>query len=163
MIVVAGTSPLHYLVLVGEAHVLPELFQQVLIPQEVFEELIHAGTPPAVRDWASMRPEWLEIRFVDASSSDPIPELDTGEEAAIRLALEHQSVAFVLMDDAKGRREAGKRGLRTTGTLGVLRAASRSGLLSLRAVLPRLLQTNFYVPSTLVEALIEEEGPAGPE
>jgi predicted nucleic acid-binding protein len=100
--------------------------------------------------------QWLEIRSVGLRSSDSMPELDPGEEAAIRLAQE-QGTAFLLMDDTKGRREAAKRGIRTTGTLGVLQAASQSGLLSLREVLPRLLQTNFYVATNLVDALVEEE------
>jgi predicted nucleic acid-binding protein len=156
MIVVADTSPLHYLVLVGEVQVLPQLFQQVLIPREVYEELTHIGAPHAVRGWAMAPPLWLEIRSVDLRLSDSMPELDPGEEAAIRLAQE-QGTAFLLMDDAKGRREAAKRGIRTTGTLGVLQAASQSGLLSLREVLPRLLHTNFYVARNLVDALVEEE------
>jgi predicted nucleic acid-binding protein len=61
------------------------------------------------------------------------------------------------MDDLKGRREAAKRGLRTTGTLGVLQAGSRLRLVSLREVLPRLVLTNFYISSILVEELIRDE------
>jgi predicted nucleic acid-binding protein len=83
--------------------------------------------------------------------------LDAGEAAAIRLAEQYQGSAFLLMDDAKGRREAGRRGIPSTGTLGVLRAASQRRLLSLRDVLPRLLLTNFFVASSLVDALIAEE------
>jgi predicted nucleic acid-binding protein len=45
MIVIADTSPLHYLILVGEVELLPKLFQQVLIPREVAEELSHKGHP----------------------------------------------------------------------------------------------------------------------
>lgn len=157
MIVVADTSPLHYLVLVGEVKVLPRLFERVVIPREVFEELTHSGAPSTVREWAIAAPHWLEHRSLYLSSADPIPELDPGEEAVIRLAQE-QGPSLLLMDDIKGRREAARRGIRTTGTLGVLQAASRSGLLSLREVLPRLLQTNFYVASDLVDALVEDEG-----
>ena len=61
------------------------------------------------------------------------------------------------MDDAKGRREAARRGMPTTGTLGVLQAASKAGYLLLRDVVPRLLKTNFYIPAALVESLIGEE------
>ncbi len=39
MIVVADTTPLNYLVLIEEAHLLPRLFGDVLIPPAVFEEL----------------------------------------------------------------------------------------------------------------------------
>ncbi len=49
MIVVADTSPIHYLVLVGEVEALTQLFKEVLIPREVYEELTHIGAPLASR------------------------------------------------------------------------------------------------------------------
>jgi len=41
MIVVADTSPIHYLVQLGEADLLPELYGRVLVPSAVVEELRH--------------------------------------------------------------------------------------------------------------------------
>lgn len=157
MIVIADTSPIHYLVLVGEIEILAQLFQRVLIPSQVLEELTDAAAPSAVRDWANDLPDWFEVRQLDPQLSMGIPELDAGEEAAIRLAQQLPTATFLLMDDAKGRRVASRLGLPTTGTLGVLLAASRTGLLTLREVLPRLLQTNFYITSMLMEQLLDEE------
>jgi predicted nucleic acid-binding protein len=37
--VVSDTSPLDYLVLIGQINVLPALYGRVLIPQSVYEEL----------------------------------------------------------------------------------------------------------------------------
>lgn len=51
MIVVADTSPLNYLILIGEANLLYELYGRVLIPEAVFSELAHPIAPPAVVDW----------------------------------------------------------------------------------------------------------------
>ncbi len=48
MIVVADTSPLNYLVLIGEIEWLPSLYQRILIPQAVCKELLQAQTPLAV-------------------------------------------------------------------------------------------------------------------
>jgi predicted nucleic acid-binding protein len=39
MIVIADTSPLNYLVLIGEAEVLRRLYGQVVIPEAVLREL----------------------------------------------------------------------------------------------------------------------------
>ena len=39
MIVVSDTSPLNYLVLIDLQHILPELFERILIPAAVREEL----------------------------------------------------------------------------------------------------------------------------
>ena len=157
MIVIADTSPLRYLILVEVAEVLPLLFQRVLIPDEVYEELRHPSAPADVQRWIADAPRWLEIRPAAAMPGVGIAELDAGEAAAIRLAEQLGETAFLLMDDAKGRREATRRGIPSTGTLGVLRAASKNGYLALRDVLPRLLQTNFYIAPGLVQALIADE------
>ena len=46
-VVVSDTSPLHYLIQCDAVHVLPALFQQVLMPPVVFAELQHPPTPEA--------------------------------------------------------------------------------------------------------------------
>jgi len=46
MIVVADSSPLHYLVLVQAADILPALYTRVLAPQTVLDELRRAGVDP---------------------------------------------------------------------------------------------------------------------
>jgi predicted nucleic acid-binding protein len=45
MIVVSDTSPLNYLVLIGQIDVLPVLFTKVLIPDGVLSELVNPATP----------------------------------------------------------------------------------------------------------------------
>ncbi len=157
MIVIADASPLHYLILVQAVDVLPRLFQRVLIPDEVCSELRHIHAPAEVQRWIAAPPLWLDVRSVAAAASSAIPDLDAGEEAAIRLAEQLGGAAFLLMDDAKGRREATRRGIPSTGTLGVLQAGSKNGYLLLRDVLPRLLQTNFYIAPGIAESLILEE------
>ena len=64
MIVVADTSPLNYLILIGEADLLHRLYSRVLIPQGVLSELRHPRTPSAVVEWVNHRPAWLEVRQV---------------------------------------------------------------------------------------------------
>jgi predicted nucleic acid-binding protein len=41
-LVVADAGPLHYLVLTGDIELLPELFERVLVPQVVRDELANA-------------------------------------------------------------------------------------------------------------------------
>ena len=48
MIVIADSSPLHYLILIDAAQTLPELFGEVLVPEAVFRELRSAGAPPKI-------------------------------------------------------------------------------------------------------------------
>ena len=62
--VVADTSPLNYLVLIGSIDVLPELYERVLVPFEVIEELSAADAPAEVAVWVRSRPAWLEVQVV---------------------------------------------------------------------------------------------------
>ena len=51
MLVIADSSPLHYLVLIDQAAILPRLFGRVLIPPMVARELQRDRTPTPIRDW----------------------------------------------------------------------------------------------------------------
>jgi predicted nucleic acid-binding protein len=59
MLVVADSSPLNVLVVVGYADILPKLFQAVVIPPQVAGELSHPRTPAAVREFIASPPSWL--------------------------------------------------------------------------------------------------------
>ncbi|HMD98502.1 MAG TPA: hypothetical protein VKM93_14355 [Terriglobia bacterium] len=59
-VVVADTSPLNYLLLIGEVDLLPRLYGRVLVPDIVVSELIDSEAPPAVRTWASHVPSWVD-------------------------------------------------------------------------------------------------------
>ena len=154
-VVVADTSPINYLVLIGEIGILPRLYNHILIPEEVFFELMDAGAPLEVRDWTTRHPIWLEIR------KSPLPDtslmdLDAGERSAIALA-ELETQVLLLIDESAGRLEASRRGIPNTGTLGVLRAAAIDGLVNLPSALGRLLATNFRVSKALVADLLAED------
>ena len=79
-LVVADTGPLHYLVLTGDIALLPNLFEKVLTPERVRDELAHAEAPAAVRAWIAAPPPWLEIHPVEGERSvGDLAALDTGE------------------------------------------------------------------------------------
>ncbi len=50
MIVVADTTPINYLVLIGKIELLPSLYRVVLIPQAVHRELQSTKAPGVVRE-----------------------------------------------------------------------------------------------------------------
>ena len=156
MPVIADTSPLNYLVLIGAIDVLPALYGTVLVPQAVVQELTHASAPEAVRRWAASRPAWLSVSPA-LPPDEGLRDLDGGERDVIALAGVSAPGALLLMDDARGRAEAERRGIRTTGTIGVLVAAARKGSLDLRAALEALQQTNFRISPKLISQLLETE------
>ena len=59
----------------------------------------------------------------------------------------------VLLDERKGRHAARERGLRVSGTLGVISLAADKRLITLGDALDRLEKTNFRVSLRLVNSL----------
>ncbi len=148
-VVVADTSPLNYLLLIGEIAILQRLYGEVLIPSEVLAELSDVSAPSEVLKWVQVRPPWLKVRQRRIMQDDPaLRHLDPGERAAILLA-QHEGDVLLLIDDAAGRIEATRHGIPTAGTLGILRAASVRQLLELPTALKSLAATNFRVSQNL--------------
>jgi len=71
MIAVSNTTPLRYLVIIRQQDLLQKLFEKVLIPGAVFEELTDPHTPSVVRDVVSSCPEWIAVQDVASLSSLP--------------------------------------------------------------------------------------------
>jgi predicted nucleic acid-binding protein len=153
MIVVADTTPLNYLVLIGEIELLSALYDTVLIPLEVHRELQRPKTPLAVRTWASILPSWCQVHVLASVPDAALSELDAGERDAIQLALE-MGIDTLLMDEIEGRREAMRRCLHVTGTVAVLELAAQRGLIDFRTSLLRLEQTNFRLSARIRDEFI---------
>src|SRR5215467_10456466 len=155
MIVVADTSPLNYFVQIGCESVLRSLYQRVLIPPSVLDELGHAGAPKIVGEWLLDLPRWIEVRRTAAPPDAALADLDPGEREAIQLAQE-QRADLLLIDERLGRLEAKRRGLATTGTLGVLLAAAQKELIDAAGAYERLLtRTNFRCTPEVQETFLK--------
>jgi|SRR5882762_1567902 len=76
-IVVADAGPLHYLVLIDCGEILGKLFDHVLVPFAVRDELIHPRAPQKVKDWIVQARPWLEITAV--TQVHPVRGLHKGE------------------------------------------------------------------------------------
>lgn len=61
-----------------------------------------------------------------------------------------------LMDDRRGVKTARRKGLRVTGTIGVLDLAADRGLVDFADAAARLLRTNFRVPESLLNTMLEK-------
>jgi predicted nucleic acid-binding protein len=153
MIVIADTTPLNYLILIGEVNVLHLLFEQVVIPPAVGEELSRSPAPDLVRAWIAAPPSWLEVRTPSTSILDLPSALGPGEREAIALAQELNADQLIV-DDRPARHEAERRGFSVIGTLGVLEEAALEGYVDLESVIGRLKQTSFYIAPQLLERLL---------
>lgn len=157
MVVVTDTTPLNYLILIGQAELLFRLYGQVTVPNAVCRELASAGAQSVVRRWMADRPAWIEVRESAAANCAELSDLGAGEREAILLAHELDA-DVVLLDERRAANEAIRRRLRTIGTLGVLDAAAAAGLVDLDQALKSLTQTSFFVSETVLQALRRRHG-----
>ena len=152
MIVISDTTPLHYLILLGKAGLLEKLFGKIIIPDAVFDEMRHAGTPEVVRRWIEALPAWIEVKTPSRANFEKVKKLGKGETQAIALAIETGANA-ILMDDRKAIREARKNNLIVLTTLGILELGAAKNLIDFSKTINELAQTNFRLPS---DEIIEE-------
>ena len=140
---------------IGEIGLLPELFERVLLPSAVVAELLHEDAPAPVRDWAAERPPWITVQDVGERSAAGLEKLHAGERAAILLAESMSAAVIVLLDEKSARRVATERGLRITGTLGILSEAADQKLVDLSSALDRLMKTTFRYSPALLKAMLD--------
>jgi hypothetical protein len=155
---ISNPSPLLYLYRIGAIPWLPELFEEVWIPDAVKNEL-QAGRSkgydvpnPSDYTWLkivnpkSMPSEWLAL------------DLGAGEIAAMALALENQS-RIILLDDGLARRTAQAAGLQVWGTLKVLLEAKSQGLVEkVEPFVANLSEAGMWVSSEVRQRILALAG-----
>ena len=150
IVVVADTSPLNYLIQISCDHALPVLYERVLVPSAVVEELGHPRAVAAVHAWLTGVPSWLVVQRVTEATDVRLARLDPGEREAIQLARQEHA-DLLLMDEKLGVRIAREEGLAVTGTLGVLLQAARRGLVDMERALTDLQATDFRCSRRVME------------
>ena len=150
IVVVADTSPLNYLIQIKSQEVLPAMFERILVPAAVVNELDHSGAPAVVRAFLRQMPPWIAVREVRLTPDPTLAVLDPGEREAIQLAWEEHA-DLLLMDEKMGMRLARQQGLAVIGTLGVLVRAAQHGLVNMDAALASLRATDFRCTPEVLE------------
>ncbi|MGK7875600.1 MAG: DUF3368 domain-containing protein [Xenococcaceae cyanobacterium] len=151
MTIVSNTSPISNLAKVGQINLLQQLYETVLIPTAVYQELLdERGGETVIK--AVQSATWLEVQRVQNQELVNVLRnfLNLGEAEAIALALEVNATRL-LIDERLGRQAAAERGLRITGIFGVLLIAKQQGLIAAaKPVMDDLIaQANFRVSSQL--------------
>jgi predicted nucleic acid-binding protein len=156
MIAVSNTTPLRYLIAIKQEHLLGRLFEKVLVPASVHEELTDVRTPENVRSRVLSLPSWFEVRTVLETQASVFPvSLHRGERDAILLAETLQS-DLLLIDEQIGRTIALGRNLPLSGTLGVLERADTMGLVGdFPQILKELKTSGFFISESLEQQLLQ--------
>ena len=115
-------------------------------------------TPEIAKEFGEELPEWVEVITVADKEKQKLLEeqVDKGEASAIALALESEE-PFLILDDYWARKLAEKLKLNHTGTIGVILAAKRQGVIpSVKPLLEKIKQTNFRLtPELELQMLVQ--------
>ncbi len=149
---VINTGPVIALVAaLDDLAVLEPLYQEVLVPFEVCQEMRVQGYQAfATRQFEEA--SWL-TKLERPLVIDPLlgNSLDIGEAAVIQLAL-NEGISTVAIDETVGRRVARLSGLQLTGSIGILLRAQREGVsFSMRAAIERMRARGVWLSQQVVE------------
>ncbi len=148
MIIVADTSPIISLSVIGKLDLLKDIFEEFIIPEEVYRELTKNDKP-----YSEMLKSFLKTNVRSINNHIAVEmlnfEIDKGESEAIILAIEN-NIKTILIDDYKARQVAMYKNLNVIGTIGLLLKAKMSGLIKeIKPLLDNLIAHNIRISNEL--------------
>ena len=155
-VVISNTSPIFYLHRLRLLDLLQELYQKIIIPKAVVAELEigrrQGEDVPEIDNY-----KWIETRAIRSSQVLRLStDFGSGEAEVLALALEELD-SLVIIDEKLARKIARLRGLRVTGTAGVLLKVKQEG--HTRAVKPfldRLQEIHFHLSDNVRDLILSK-------
>ena len=165
---ISDASPLIWLAKVGKINLLKELFEEVIIPEEVYLEAVEKGLQQGYSDALTIKEcisnGWIKPQRIDYSGqslikkiSEYTSEIHLGEAQAIVLAREMKML--LLMDESVGRAVAEAWDLKGKGTIYVIMQALRTDLINNREAketILKMVSKGFRLEPNLLAKLILE-------
>lgn len=159
MIVIADTTPIITLMKLQRLDLLEKLFDTVIVPHAVYEELISNINYPDEKQMIVECPFLKRLKVSDRQSIKILREvvgLDAGESEAIALAEENHA-DLLIIDERKSRRVAKQMDLKIIGTIGILLQAFDCAILSKTEILSyaeNLKNSRIRISNTLFELIL---------
>jgi predicted nucleic acid-binding protein len=136
-----------------------KLFREVYIPEAVKQEVISGGTDSlGVKEIKTEK--WIRARKIKNKLAKEylLTEIHDGEAEVIILA-EELKADIIIMDDKLGRRIAKLRGFKVVGTLRILIAAKKKGLIiEIKPLIEKLKEAGFWISDDVYKAILKESG-----
>jgi predicted nucleic acid-binding protein len=158
MIVVSDTSPINYIVKIDQLTLLKKLFGEIIIPHEVYYELLKYNETARALNQVSVQ-SFISVQQIELPSALPelLKDLDKGEQEAILLA-KQLNADILLIDEISGREAAKKFQLRVVGLLGVLELAKAQGYIAeIKPLLKTLVEVHgFWINNDLVTEVLRK-------
>ncbi len=156
MVIVSDTSPIVCLAHLKHITLLQKLFEEVLIPASVYNELLESSI---IDNFFLQQNPFFKIKNPENNSlvKKLKEQLDIGESEAIALSIEAKP-EFLLIDESLGREVALLYHLSIKGTLGILLLAKERNLLPEIKPLIYTLQEeiNFRIKPSLLQLVLQK-------
>ncbi len=156
MIIISDTTPIISLIKINRIDLLEQLFQEVFIPEAVYNELttnsIFANETEIVKNCTFIKTMSVQ-NHKSVTLLQAVSGLDDGESEAIILADELKPSALII-DERKGRKVAQQLGLNITGTIGILLQAYSEGKITkdeVKLYLDNLKKNNIRLSDSLIQ------------
>ncbi len=160
-LVLSDASPLIGLSIVGGLPWLKALFGKVWMPPQVRDEVLSGQVSrgeDAIRAALARKTLVVWDRPVPEL---PLPPLDAGESACIRIGRAHKGPTLLLMDERAGRAVAQDSGLKVAGTAAVIGMAQQHGLISsAREAFALLHGSDFRISAEVIRTVLARVGEA---
>ncbi len=156
--IVADSSPLIVLLKSDLETILPELFEEILVPEAVWQEILAGGETDAAKQKLPLL-SWIK-RIPTTTSNEEIEHynLGKGETEALSLALKTPE-SGVILDDFAARKCAKDMKIPFIGTGGLLIAAKQKGLISsVSKALQKVQNEGLWLSDAIVEMLEQKVG-----
>lgn len=156
--VIMNASPIICMMKAGITGILPLLFKDIVVPEEVKREiLVKGGT--TLKSEVSASYQWLRpVNDIVIAPQVASWDLGQGESAVISFALENPDF-WAVIDDREARRCATALHCRHTGTLGIIVLAKRRGIIpSIRAYIERLKEAGLWLSDELIDQVCRMSG-----
>ena len=156
MIVVSNTTPILSLYKIGRLSLLPSLFDTIIVPKAVYNEIAVLGRGKQGHE-AIDTASYIHIKDVQNILAVNLlrAQLDYGEAEVIVLAREIEA-DVLLLDEKKARRIAQANAQPVIGTIGILQAAKDKGLIpDMKTPLDDLIAHGIWIDRNLYQLVLK--------
>ncbi len=157
--IVSDASPLINLAKTGKLYLMRELFEKVLIEEEVKQETIDRGKEEGAADALIIEDAvdegWIEVMKINEEKS--FTGIHKGEGNSILLAEEHR--CLVIIDEEDAREVARSMGLKVRGSLYIIKNAVEKGLISEEEAirtLDEMIEGGFRISARIYSKFLED-------
>jgi len=149
--IVSNSSPIVILGKQGMLGLLKKCFKKVIIPESVFDEVMHEKeSPEAIALEKTINEGWMEVENITVSAFLRTKNLGQGEKDAISLAAKHRCI--LLIDDDSAKTYSSILGVEAHGTFYLIYLACLKNFINeedAKKIINKMIKDGFYVSTEL--------------